>query len=191
MVHESEDDSGADAGAPTDYAAIAVPGDVPPEELTTEQRRADLLDRVLDAGSPSAVNQTRLAGRYGVDQSTVSRDMDALAAHVGDALGDRAALATRAAFDRAVSDLFDAGGEDGDWRATRAAWEVVREWAEWVDADGSADAYAAAGGDNTPPPDADAYQVVEPDGDAAAIPRTEDGEIDYEAAGFNVGPTTE
>jgi DNA-binding transcriptional MocR family regulator len=113
-------------GETTDYGAIEVPADVAPEEWNTEQRRADLLDRVLAAGSPAAINQTELAQRYGVNQSTVSRDMDHLAEYVEDALGDHGAMQLKAAHDRTVQDLFDAGEED--WRAVRAAWTVVKEW---------------------------------------------------------------
>ena len=181
----------------TNYAAVEVPADIEPERYSAEERRSDLLDRVLEAGSPTAINQTRLAALYDVSQPTISRDMDLLAEHVETVIGDRATLRARAAYERAVDDLFDAG--DDDWRATKAAVETAREWAEWAGS-GGGDAGGYSGLDGVAfgqGPSNDQYRVVYDDGDLPAdevgddpesddLPRDdESGDIDY----ADIGPT--
>ena len=72
---------------------------------------------------------------YDVSQPTVSRDIDVLAEHVKSVIGNHATLRARAAYERAIDDLFEAG--DDEWRATKAAVETAREWAEWAGGGGS------------------------------------------------------
>ena len=159
----------------TNYAAVEVPADIDPERYSAEERRSDLLDRVLEAGSPSAINQTRLAAMYDVSQPTISRDMDILAEHVEKVIGDRATLRARAAYERAVDDLFDAG--DDDWRATKAAVETAREWAEWAGADGQSGSdgggFGAVAGQQ---PNNDRYRVVYDDGEGGDLPADDIGD---------------
>ena len=44
-----------------DYATVDVPEDESPENYHYTARRADLLQRVQEAGHPSAINQSQLA----------------------------------------------------------------------------------------------------------------------------------
>ena len=112
----------------TDYFAVDIPTDKPPEEYHWTQRRADLLQEVLETGTPSAVSRTEMGNRYDVDHSQISRDMDAIAECVEENLGDTAKLQTKAAFERVLRELYDAD----DWRATKAAWDVVADWNQWL-----------------------------------------------------------
>lgn len=110
------------------YHAIEPPHDRPPTEYTTDERRAEVLEFVLSTGGPSHVNQTELAGRYDVAQSTISRDLTAVGEAVGAHLDDRVRLATVALHDQLVADLSDID----DWRAKKAAWDVHMDLVEWA-----------------------------------------------------------
>lgn len=112
----------------TDYFAVDIPTDKSPEEYHWTQRRADLLQEVLETGTPSAVSRTEMGKRYDVDHSQISRDMDAIAECVDEHLGDTAKLQTKAAFERVLRELYEAD----DWRATKAAWDVVADWNQWL-----------------------------------------------------------
>ena len=109
------------------YNAIEIP-DVSPRNFTAEQRRADLFRRVLNAGSPHAINQSREAERYDVHRSTVCRDMNELGEYVGENIGNDARLTARAVFEQTLSDLQNAD----DWRASKAAFDTMMDWQSWL-----------------------------------------------------------
>lgn len=108
-----------------DYSSVEVPKDESPKDYHYTARRADILKDVLGAGSPAAINQSRMAERYGVSQGQISQDMDALGEHVADGLGVRAALDTRAAYHRIRRELF----AEGEWKN---AWDVIMDWNDWL-----------------------------------------------------------
>jgi hypothetical protein len=116
--------------------------------------------------------------------------MDALGDHVADRLGENAALESRAAFERAVNTLFEAG--EDDWRAAQAALSAVKSWTDWagLSADpGNSDpspGEGAASHNAEQTADADAYEVVhEGDREPMQVPVDEDGEVSVSALGFN------
>lgn len=166
-----------------DYWNIEPPADTPPEDYSTHERRAEVLRLVIEAGSPYAINQSRLADRYGVHRSTLSRDMDRLRETVDDHLGRDAKLTTKAVFETAVDELLAAD----DWKSTKAAFDAVIEWNRWLADIGEQDrepdrveADVRARAENV------TYQVVregEPD-----LPAADDGGVDFEAIGFTEGP---
>lgn len=162
----------------TDYAKVAVPANKPPDEYSREERRADLLDRVLDAGHPSRISQTRLSGEYGVNQSTVSRDLDALAKSIEAHVGNRQALTVEAVYEKSIRGMLDS--ED-----YRGAAKFVGEWDSWVtertdlrrlrekvgELEGRLEAAterssagrASGGGDDAPLVDVPVYELTEPE----------------------------
>lgn len=173
-----------------DYATVEVPADKSPANYQYTERRAEILEIVLSAGSPSRMRQQDLADRYDVDQSTISRDMDAIGDHVAEHLGNRAKLTTRAAFQRVVNDLLD----EEDWRAKKAAFDVVMDWSEWLADRGELDRAPRRSEldiDMRSRHSEVSYQVVR-EGEDEPLPMTEtdDGEqtVDYEALGFSSGP---
>ena len=174
-----------------DYSTIKPPDEKPKPKFDHHERRADLLRRVISAGSPYAVNQSELADEYAVDRSTICRDMKRLRESVDDALGDDAKLTARTVFERVLEDLHDAD----DWRASRAAFETVMRWQEWL---------AELGEQHREPNrselDVDirsrsvdvSYQVVR-EGEDEPLPTTDMGDgtgeqVDHEALGFTSGP---
>lgn len=114
------------------YAAVEPDPEKHPSEYSTVERRADVLDHIVSRGSPSAISQSRLAERYEVVQSTISRDVDVLGEAVNEQVGDRLRLATKALHDKLIADLSEAD----DWRAKQAAWSVHMEYLEWTGVSG-------------------------------------------------------
>jgi hypothetical protein len=174
-----------------DYTTVEVPDDKPTEKFTHHERRAALLRRCISAGSPYAVNQSDLAADYGVDRSTICRDMKRLRESVGDSLGEDAKLTARAVFERTLLDLRNAD----DWKASKAAFDVVMDWQNWL---------AEIGEQHREPDrselDVDVrsrhaevgYQIVR-EGEDEPLPTTgtDDGsgeQVDHEALGFTSGP---
>jgi len=174
-----------------DYSTVKPPDEKPKPEFAHHERRADLLRRVISAGSPYAVNQSGLADEYAVDRSTICRDMKRLRESVDDALGDDAKLTARAVFERVLEDLQDAD----DWRASKAAFDAVMDWQNWL---------AELGEQHREPNrselDVDvrsrgvdvSYQVVR-EGEDEPLPTTDAGDgtgeqVDHEALGFTSGP---
>lgn len=172
-----------------DYSNVDIPNDKSPENYHYTERRAEILQLIFNAGSPSRISQTGLAKRYGVTQGQISQDVDALGDFVDEALGQRAKLTTRAAFERVIDDLL----EEDDWRAKKAAWDIVMDWSEWL-----ADRGALDREPRRSELDVDmrsrhaevAYQVVR-EGDDEPLPTTDEGgeeRVDYEELGFTSGP---
>jgi hypothetical protein len=175
-----------------DYSAVKPPNEKPTREFDHHQRRADLLRRVVEAGSPYAVNQSDLAREYDVDRSTICRDMKRLRESIDEALGDDAKLTARVVFESVLEDLHEAD----NWRASKAAFDVMMDWQEWL---------AELGEQHREPNrselDVDvrsrsvdvSYQVVR-EGEDEPLPTTDAGDgtgeqIDHEALGFTAGPT--
>ena len=107
-----------------DYSAVPIPAK-PPTEYSYVERRADLLKQIYNLGSPSMINQTEAADRYGVSQPQISKDLSRLGEHIDAELGSRRALATDAVFKRAIRGLL----EEGDYRD---AARTVKDWNEWL-----------------------------------------------------------
>ena len=171
-----------------DYSTVRVPEGKPASEYSHHERRADLLRRIIGAGSPYAINQSDLAADYGVDRSTVCRDMARLRESVDEALGNDAKLTARAVFERALLDLQNAE----DWRASKAAFDMAMSWQQWL----------AELGEQEREPDRSevdvdmrsrtvdvSYQVVR-EGEDTPLPTTEDDNtVDHGALGFTSSPT--
>lgn len=168
-----------------DYSALEPPDRKAPEDYTHHERRAAILRRLVEVGSPTGVTQARLAERYAVHESTISRDMDRLRVSVGEHLGTEAKFTTRTLYYHVVEELLDAD----DWKATKAAWDVAMDWNEWL----------AEIGEQRREPDrsevdvdmrsraVDVEYTVVREGDDE-LPTTADGSPDHTALGFTAAP---
>lgn len=112
-----------------DYSAVEIPADADPEDYHYTQRRAEILTIIRKRGHPGAVRQEQLAERYDVSPGQISQDMDRLADHVSEAVGDRKAraLLVDSVIQRSIRELQEAGDH-------RAAVKSVLEYAEWAQA---------------------------------------------------------
>ncbi len=170
------------------YAALEPPEDKPIEEYTHHERRAALLHRIREAGSPYAITQACEAERFDVHRSTISRDMTRLKQAIDTHLGADAKLTTRVLFETITEELLD----EDDWKATKAAWDIVMDWNDWL---------ADVGAQHREPKQSSvdlemqsrnldvAYQIVR-DGDDQSLPTTATGDVDYEDLGFTSAPSS-
>lgn len=168
------------------YAALEPPESKPIEEYTHHERRAALLRRIRDVGSPYAITQTRQAERFGVHRSTISRDMDRLRESIDAHLGGDAKLTTQALFESIIEELLDVD----DWKATKAAWDIVMDWNDWL---------ADLGVQHREPRQSSldvemrsrnldvAYHVVREES-GESLPTTTTGDVDYDELGFTSAP---
>jgi len=163
------------------YAAMEPPDETPIKEYSTHERRAEILQRIKEAGSPFGITQARLAERYGVHESTISRDMDRLRESIDDHLGNDAKLLTRTLLEKTVREL----QAEGEWKA---AWDVVMDWNDWL---------ADLGEQHREPDRVEAdvrqrtsevqYRVVREEPDDVPVSE-EDGGVDHAALGFTAAP---
>ena len=167
-----------------DYTTIEPPEDKPLEEYGTHERRAAVLRRIRDAGSPHVVNQSALAREFDVNRSTIHRDMERLRESINDSLGDDAKLTTRVLFESVTAELLEAD----DWRAKKAAFDMAMDWNQWL---------ADLGEQHREPDRVQAdvrkraaevqYQIVD-EAPETELPTDDTGSTDFEALGFAEGP---
>jgi hypothetical protein len=168
-----------------DYSAVEPPADTAPEQYSTHERRAALLRRIREVGSPFAINQSKQSDRFDVHRSTITRDMDRLRESVDEHLADDAKLTTRVLFESITDELLDAD----DWKAKKAAFDMVMDFNQWL---------ADLGEQHREPDRLEAdvtaqssevqYRVVR-DESADDLPTDDSGTPDFEALGFAEGPS--
>lgn len=71
------------------------------------------------------MRQSELGEKFGVDQSTISRDIDTLGEYVDETLGDRRQLTTDAVVQRCIAELL----EEGKWKD---AGNLTLKYDEWL-----------------------------------------------------------
>jgi len=116
----------------TDYRAVEVPEDEQPQEYSYTVRRAEILQLVEQAGHPDAVNQSRLADRYGVARSTISRDFDRIREYYREHIGDHRHAISAAVYRRSIKEYTDRGEYE-------KAVKVMESWNEWLREEGVRD----------------------------------------------------
>ena len=165
------------------YAALEPPDGKPVAEYSTHERRAEILRLLREAGSPFAIKQVRLADRYNVHESTISRDMDRLRESVAEYLGQDAKLTTRTLLEKTVRELQN----EGEWKQ---AWDVVMDWNEWLAEVGEQHREPARSEVDVRSRHAEVAYTVVREGDDEPLPTTEDGTVDHEDLGFTSAPVT-
>jgi hypothetical protein len=109
-----------------DYRSIEVPETKAATEYTYAERRAEILKLVEEAGHPRAINQTRLADRYGCAQSNISNDIDVLREYITDNIDETTVDAiTETVFQKSIRELV----EQGDYKD---AVKAVESWNNWL-----------------------------------------------------------
>jgi len=110
-----------------DYRTIPVSDDKPPEDYTFAERRAEILRRIEDAGSPDRLNGVELSNRYGCTPENIYNDFDVLGNYVSATVGDRVDLKINAVFNKAIRGLLQQ-------KEYRKAAKTAAEFGEWVEA---------------------------------------------------------
>lgn len=113
-----------------DYARVSYPEDRPEkggamDDFDAAQRRAWLLNRIYELGTPTRINQSEVCDYFGVRQTIILRDInDELAPHVEDHLGDCVGMMSDVVFKAAVEKLMD---EDEPYKAAKTM-QMFNEW---------------------------------------------------------------
>jgi hypothetical protein len=108
-----------------DYRTIPVSDDKPPEDYTFAERRAEILRRIEDAGSPDRLNGVELSNRYGCTPENIYNDFDVLGNYVSATVGDRVDMKINAVFNKAIRGLLQQ-------KEYRKAAKTAAEYGEWV-----------------------------------------------------------
>ena len=109
-----------------DYRSIEVPETKAATEYTYAERRAEILKLVEEAGHPRAINQTRLADRYGCAQSNISNDISVLREYITENIDETTVDAiTETVFQKSIRELV----EQGDYKD---AVKAVESWNDWL-----------------------------------------------------------
>ena len=109
-----------------DYRTIPVSDDKPPEDYTFAERRAEILRRIEDAGSPDRLNGVELSNRYGCTPENIYNDFDVLGDYVSATVGDRVDLKINAVFNKAIRGLL----QQNEYRK---AAKTAKDFGEWVE----------------------------------------------------------
>jgi len=126
MPAQSSRETGVESSNQPDYSAVDLPSK-DPTEYSYVERRAELLQRVKEAGEPSVLNQTELADTFGVSQQQISKDLDRLATHVRDRMidRDRRAFVVENVVRRSIRGLLDE-------EEYRKAAQTAMDYDDWI-----------------------------------------------------------
>jgi transcriptional antiterminator len=126
MPAQSSRETDVESSNQPDYSAVDLPSK-DPTDFSYVERRAELLQRVKEAGEPSVLNQTELADTFGVSQQQISKDLDRLATHVRDHMidRDRRAFVVENVVRRSIRGLLDE-------EEYRKAAQTAMDYDDWI-----------------------------------------------------------
>jgi len=126
MPAQSSRETDVESSNQPDYSAVDLPSK-DPTEYSYVERRAELLQRVKEAGEPSVLNQTELADTFGVSQQQISKDLDRLATHIRDRMidRDRRAFVVENVVRRSIRGLLDE-------EEYRKAAQTAMDYDDWI-----------------------------------------------------------
>ena len=126
MPAQSSRETDVESSNQPNYSAVDLPSK-DPTEYSYVERRAELLQRVKEAGEPSVLNQTELADTFGVSQQQISKDLDRLATHIHDRMidRDRRAFVVENVVRRSIRGLLD----DEEYRK---AAQTAMDYDDWI-----------------------------------------------------------
>jgi len=104
---------------------IPNPDKKPKEKWDTEERRAYILDLIVEKGHPKFINQTKIAQEFGVSQPAIHDDIDAIADSVNDYLGEKADLMLESIYKSSIREL----KEEKDYSELRK-W--IKDWSQYL-----------------------------------------------------------
>lgn len=109
-----------------DYNNIKVPDDKDPTDYTYAERRAEILENVLELGDPTQLSRTKAAERYDVSIGQISQDMDRLGDYLSDRISkSKLTMRVQTAFNKIYEHYMSEG------KYSRA-WQVIRDWGRFL-----------------------------------------------------------
>ena len=113
----------------TNYRAVNIPADTAPPDYSYTARRAEILQLIEEAGHPDSLNQSRLADRYDVARSTISRDFDRIREFIQESIGTHRHAISASVYRKAIKEFTERGDYDD-------AIDAVESWNEWLREEG-------------------------------------------------------
>jgi hypothetical protein len=107
------------------YKDVEIPDGTDPEDYTYHQRRSELLKFAIEAGHPDMLSRKKFAERYGVNPSTITRDIQALRDEIHEDLSSDAEMISAIIYRKAIREKADRG----DWMEAK---ELLESWNEWL-----------------------------------------------------------
>ena len=104
---------------------VVIPEEKNPKEYTYLERRAALLEKILEKGHPSFIHQANEAKYYGISTSQLNNDMKAIKKDIKENLGVDAEVVTKTVFHKAIKELQKKGEH------YKAAVLAAR-WYDWL-----------------------------------------------------------
>lgn len=139
-----------------DYHSVEIDSAKDPTDYHYTERRAELLSAIEQHGDPYTINQSQAARRYGVDQSTISRDIDKLGKHINEVIGDHAETVAYTTFKAALAECDDA----------REKFDLAMRWQKWLQSTGrqeTAPARAEIEATHVDGDSSDSYEIIADD----------------------------
>jgi len=119
----------------TNYRAVTVPDDVPPAEYSYVVRRAEILELIEEAGHPDAIKKIRIAERYDVSPSQITKDFKRIRDYIRETLGHQRHAISESLYQKAIREYSERGEYD-------KAIEALESWNEWLREEGIRDTEA-------------------------------------------------
>ena len=107
------------------YKDVHIPDNKDPDEYSYQQRRAEILRFIIEAGHPDHLSRTQFAERYDVNPSTITRDIQTLEKTIRDELGTDAEFVSKTIYEKALRELT----KEDEWMK---AVEVVESYNDWL-----------------------------------------------------------
>jgi|APHM01.1.fsa_nt_gi hypothetical protein len=110
--------------ADKNYRAVEPSAEKPPTEYNYVERRAEILDLIEEAGHPDALTKTRLAERYDVSNSQITKDFKRIRSYIKETLGHQRHAMSEALYQKAIRHHVD----NNDFNKAIAALESYNDW---------------------------------------------------------------
>jgi len=107
------------------YKNKEIPEGKAAEDLHYSERRAELYGKIAQRGHPDEINRTKQADYYGVNQSTITRDIQAIRDEVVASMGVDAEFIIEEVFKKAIR----AAVQENDWDK---AVDRAERWGNWL-----------------------------------------------------------
>ena len=109
-----------------DYDSIRIPENKPTEEYHYTERRAEMLDMIYEQGNPRSLPVTKLADRYGVSPSQISKDKRKLQEYIVESLDEtRVDSMITVVIERSLEKMVEEGRH-------RDAVRSAMDWADYL-----------------------------------------------------------
>jgi len=107
------------------YFEVKIPENKSPKKFTFTERRAEILQLIMEAGHPGNIHQTKLAERYGVTQGQISQDISAIRKNFNKQSKEDIEFITEIVYQKCIKSLLKE-------KKYLDASKVIESWNKWL-----------------------------------------------------------